>query len=255
MGALLHSRGDQPDGPKAVSQSITQAGEKIVHNETEEIVPNDLIDHIDEIVRERSLLKHPFYQAWTEGTLPLDSLKGYAAQYFHFEAAYPTFLSGIHHRCSDRRIRQLLLDNLWDEEHGPDNHVELWLRFCEALGLDRDEVLVGEPADATADLIGTYEEVTSRAPLAAGAAALYAYESQVPEVARVKLQGLRQFYSLDDGDAVSFFKVHQTLDEEHSEAEKEMVLALASTEHESTAAVDAVDQATKALWRFLDGVY
>ena len=71
----------------------------------------DLVTRIDEIVRRRSLLKHPFYQAWTMGELPLESLCGYAAQYYHFELAYPTFLSGLHHRCSDQSIRQLLLDN------------------------------------------------------------------------------------------------------------------------------------------------
>jgi pyrroloquinoline-quinone synthase len=69
-----------------------------------------------------------------------ESLKQYAKEYFHFEAMYPTFLSAVHSRCSDRKARQLLLDNLWDEEHGEENHVELWLRFCDALGLDREEV-------------------------------------------------------------------------------------------------------------------
>ena len=214
-----------------------------------------LIDRIDKVIQERSLLKHPFYQAWTKGTLPLESLKGYAAQYYHFELAYPTFLSGIHHRCTDRRIRHLLLNNLWDEEHGCDNHVELWLKFCVALGLERDEVITGKPAETTSDLIAKYKDLTSDAPLAAGAAALYAYESQVPEVAEAKLQGLRQFYSLSGGDSVAFFSLHRTLDEEHAEAEKEMVLTLATTEIESSAAIEAVDQATMALWRFLDGVY
>ena len=216
---------------------------------------NHLMDRIDQIVQERSLLKHPFYKAWTEGTLPLESLKGYAAEYYHFELAYPTFLSGLHYRCSDRRVRHLLLENLWDEEHGPDNHVELWLRFCDALGIDRDQVVSGEPTEATVDLVATYQRLTSDEPLAAGASALYAFESQVPGVAREKIRGLREFYSLEDDDSVSFFRVHQTLDEEHSEAEREMVVALAPTEAESSSALEATDDATKALWHFLDGVY
>ena len=78
----------------------------------------ELTDRIDEIIRNKSLLTHPFYQAWNKGELPLDSLREYAAQYYHFELAYPTFLSGLHHRCSDPTVRRLLLDNLWDEEHG-----------------------------------------------------------------------------------------------------------------------------------------
>ena len=47
-------------------------------------------ENLDAIIDERSLLKHPFYQAWTAGTLPLESLREYAKQYFHFEAAFPT---------------------------------------------------------------------------------------------------------------------------------------------------------------------
>ena len=214
----------------------------------------DLIDRIDDLIQERSLLTHPFYQAWNEGRLPLDNLKEYAKQYYHFEASYPTFLSGVHHRCPDSRVRQLLLDNLWDEEHGEDNHVELWLRFCDALGVDRADVTTGETETATDDLVAAYRRLTSTGPLAAGAAALYAFESQVPEVARVKIQGLRDHYSIGE-ESAEFFTVHRTLDLEHSDAERQMVRALAPTDADATAALDATDQATKALWTFLDGVY
>ena len=73
---------------------------------------------LDAIIDERSLLKHPFYQAWNAGTLPLESLREYAKQYFHFEAAFPTFLSAIHARMEPGAARQAVLENLWDEEHG-----------------------------------------------------------------------------------------------------------------------------------------
>ena len=216
---------------------------------------NDLVAQIDELIEEKSLLKHPFYQAWTEGSLPVESLRDYASQYYHFEKAYPTFLSGLHYRCSDQRIRQLILDNLWDEEHGEENHVELWLRFCEALDLDRDEVRRGKPNKATAKLLATYGELTAESSLAAGASALYAYESQVPAVAKEKIRGLREFYGVDDARSVSFFSVHKTLDEEHSDAERDMVLTLAATEEDDVDSLDAVERASDALWRFLDGVY
>ena len=212
-------------------------------------------DQIQDIIRKRSLLKHPFYQAWSNGSLPIASLERYAGQYYHFELAYPTFLSGLHHRCSDQGIRQLLLNNLWDEEHGEENHVELWLRFCEGLGVDRNEVQSAPQLKETAALVRTYRELTSEAPVAAGAAALYAYESQAPEVAAAKLQGLREFYGFEDERSVSFFTVHKTLDEEHSKAEKDIVLTLASTPEEQEAVTQAVDRATEALWRFLDSVY
>jgi len=37
---------------------------------------------IDAKVAERAMLKHPFYQAWTEGRLPLDTLRDYRAAIF-----------------------------------------------------------------------------------------------------------------------------------------------------------------------------
>lgn len=201
------------------------------------------------------MLKHPFYRAWTSGTLPLESLRQYATQYYHFELAYPTFLSGVHHRCNDRSIRQLILVNLWDEEHGPDNHVELWLRFCDSLGLRRDSVEESGTMPATDTLVETYRRLTTTGAPAAGVAALYAFESQVPEVAKAKIQGLQTFYGIQDVRSVSFFTVHQTLDQEHSAAEREMVLSLAKTEEDQKEVLDAVDESSLALWQFLDGVY
>jgi pyrroloquinoline-quinone synthase len=215
----------------------------------------DLIERVDELVQERSLLTHPFYEAWNRGDLPLESLRDYAGQYFHFEAAYPTFLSGLHHRCDDPAVRRLILDNLWDEEHGDDNHVELWLRFCDALGLDRERVRSGSAVAATESLVGRYRELTSSGPLAPGAAALYAFESQVPAVAAAKIDGLRRFYGMDDDRSVSFFRVHRTLDIEHAGAERQMVAAMADAESSHADVLEAVDAATASLWSFLDGVY
>ena len=40
-----------------------------------------LVKSIDQIIEERSLLKHPFYQMWSDGKLELDSLKGYSKEY------------------------------------------------------------------------------------------------------------------------------------------------------------------------------
>lgn len=218
-------------------------------------MPTNLVARINDVIEKKRLLDHPFYQAWNMGTLPLESLKLYAEQYFHFETAYPKFLSGLHHRCSDQEVRQLILDNLWDEEHGPENHVELWLRFCEGIGLNRNDVQTGTAGNATMELVKTYIELTATGPLAAAAAALYAYESQVPQVAGAKIDGLRRFYNISDRRSLSFFETHKTLDEAHSEAEREMVTTLAGSHEDEEAAVDATIRATQTLWGFLDEVY
>ncbi|MCX6020149.1 MAG: iron-containing redox enzyme family protein, partial [Chloroflexi bacterium] len=146
---------------------------------------------VEAAIENKSLLKHPFYQAWTAGTLPVAALQQYAAQYYHFELAFPTFLSAVHTRTPHLAVRQQILSNIWDEENGPDNHTELWLRFCDSLGLDRTAVESSEQRPETAQLIGTYRDLCGGGHYSQGLAALLAYEGQVPAVATQKIAGLK----------------------------------------------------------------
>ncbi len=161
-------------------------------------MPNGTIVSLDLLSAEMSLLKHPFYQAWTAGTLSADRLRNYAVQYYRHVAAFPRYLSALHSRCDDLETRQLLLENLIDEERGPGNHPELWLRFAQMIGLGRAEILAAQPLPATTALIDTFSHLSRDLPLSAGLAALYVYESQVAEVASAKIEGLRRFYGITD---------------------------------------------------------
>src|SRR6266568_3107607 len=119
-----------------------------------------LLDRIDALIDERHLLTHPFYVKWSEGTLPRENLQEYARQYYAFESSFPRFLSALHSRVERADVRQLLLDNLWDEEHGTDNHAELWLRFAEGIGVERADVKEARWNDATSALVQFYSDVT-----------------------------------------------------------------------------------------------
>ena len=210
---------------------------------------------LDEIIEDRSLLKHPFYQAWNAGTLPLDSLREYAKQYFHFEAAFPTFLSAIHARMEPGEARKAVLDNLWDEEHGDKNHLALWLQFCESLGLDEAEVRASEPNTETRELVEGFRATCTEGTVAEGLATLYAYESQAPRVAETKIHGLRSFYGFEDPKGYEFFSVHQEVDVYHSQSERDVVTAAATTAEARDGLEDATRVAADRLWRFLDGAY
>jgi pyrroloquinoline-quinone synthase len=213
-----------------------------------------LLDRIDALIAERHLLKHPFYTKWREGTLSREALQEYARQYYAFESTFPRLLSALHTRSEDAAVRQSILDNLWDEEHGDANHAELWLRFAEGIGVDREDVRSASHNDGTKRLLSTYRSAVADAPLAAGVAALYAYEGQVPEVATEKINGLRDRYGVDDARTLSFFAVHSTLDVEHSGAERDMIASLAASEADEEAALATTRAALDAWWGFLSAV-
>lgn len=211
--------------------------------------------YLEKIIAEKGLLKHPFYQDWTAGKLTIEQLCEYARQYYQFESAFPTFLSAVHSRCPSLPVRQLILDNLWDEEHGEDNHPALWLRFCNALGVSRDEVLQADILPETHALVDTYRSITLTRPYAEGMAALFAYEVQAPAIAEQKILGLNRFYGITEKSAVSFFTTHMTADVAHSGAERQIIEEYADTPERQQAVAQAVRQARDALWLFLDGVY
>lgn len=207
---------------------------------------------IDRIVAKRHLLNHPFYTAWTEGRLTMDALRGYAGQYYQHVLSFPTYLSAVHSETVELESRQYLLENLIDEERGEDNHPELWLRFCEGLGLKREDVRATAPLPETATCDSWFRDIAARGP-AAGLAALYAYESMVPPVAEAKIDGLKRHYGIDDERTLQFFTVHLEVDEWHAKVARDLLDRTVPAD-ERAAAVRAADEATKAIYTLLDGV-
>lgn len=209
------------------------------------------MEKLDARIASRHLLDHPFYQRWSAGTLTRDELQEYARQYWHYTLAFPTFLSGIHAHTDDLAMRQMLLENLVEEERGPENHPELWLRFCDSLGLSRDEVRACAPNAATSALIDCMRSLAREGTLHEGLAALYAYESQVPAVAKAKIAGLAQFYSMD---APQFFSVHEEADVHHSATSRELLNRLCDDDAKVAQAENATTRVLDALYGFLDSV-
>ena len=209
---------------------------------------------IDSKVSERAMLKHPFYQAWTEGRLPLDTLRDYARQYFHHVEAFPRAVSAVHSACEDREGRRMLAENLAEEEGldaGKQDHASLWLMFACGLGESEAAVRAQTLNPETQALIDTFRRL-SRRSYASGLGALYAYESQFPGVAAAKIEGLIDRYGIADEPTLRFFRVHESADVEHSAVCRALLDRLPDAE--KAEAIAAAEELAGALWNFLSGV-
>lgn len=209
---------------------------------------------IDAALAERAMLTHPFYQAWEEGALTRDALRAYAKQYFHHVEAFPRAVSAVHANCPTPAGRKLLAENLAEEEgvgEGKDDHAALWMGFAESLGADEAEVRAEELNPETRTLIETFRKL-SRRSYASGLAALYAYENQLPGVAKTKIKGLVERYDLDEPRALKFFQVHELADIEHADVCRELLDSL--PEQERAEAHAAACELADALRLFLTGM-
>lgn len=209
---------------------------------------------IDAAIEARSMLTHPFYQAWEHGALTRDALKAYAKQYFHHVEAFPRAVSAVHANCPNAKGRRLLAENLAEEEglgQGKDDHASLWLGFAAGMGADEAEVRAVSVNAETQGLIDTFRKL-SRQSYASGLGALYAYESQLPAIAKTKIEGLVERYDVTEPRTLKFFEVHELADVEHSDVCRELLDAL--PEDQRAEAHAASCELAEALRMFLTGM-
>jgi pyrroloquinoline-quinone synthase len=211
-------------------------------------------NELEQRIAKYDLLCHPFYKAWTAGELTREDLREYSADYYHHVAAFPTYLSALHSRLEDGKLRREVLRNLCDEEIEGACHADLWLNFSEGFEASADDVRKSEPVNEVKALIAKFGEIAREGTTAEALAAFYAYESQVPRVAKEKANGLKNMYGADVK-TCGYFTLHQTADVHHSNVWRQQLDALiAADPAQAEKALASAESAAQALWAALDGI-
>jgi pyrroloquinoline-quinone synthase len=214
--------------------------------------PLNLVEALDAKIAEFHLLKSPFYQAWTAGTLTRESLALYAEQYYQHVRAFPEYLQTLAERA-DASLRPLVQENLDEELDAANPHPKLWRDFAAAVGADGTALDSAKPLPQVAALVDSYRDICSRGTPAEAVAALYAYEAQVPEIAGKKMEGLRRHYGITDAAALRYFAVHEEADVRHRAAWREWLTQ--QTEADQQQVLAAAERGLRALWGALEAVY
>src|SRR5580698_3410767 len=154
-----------------------------------------LLDRLDAAIAERNLLNHPFYQDWQAGKLSRESLQLYASQYYRHVEAFPKHLRVLAAR-TEGPIRDIVMENLAEEEKPSRPHPKMWRVFAGALVVGEDDITCCPALPGTQAVVETFREIVGDRPVAEAVAALYAYEAQVPEIAATKIDGLKKFYGV-----------------------------------------------------------
>ena len=214
----------------------------------------NFIDKIDNLIEKHHLLNHSFYKAWNAGELSKETIREYAAQYFQHVSSFPRYLSAIHSNCDDIETRQLLLENLNEEEQGKENHPELWMRFAEGMGNTRKNVNETVPIKETEKLVKIFKKLSKSEKYHIGLAALYCYESMQPEISETKKDGLQKFYNINDEDTLKFFTVHMHADKWHRKVVRNIIKKVADSKSKQNEITTSVEAALDSLNNFLTGM-
>lgn len=220
----------------------------------------EFFGQLDERVSKYDLLCHPFYKAWSAGRLTREDLREYAQDYYHHVEAFPSYLAALGMRLEQGEVRDAVLANMCDEKGvegkngtGGVPHSDLWLDFAEGMGSSRN-LEWHSPVPEIRQLIQYFNRVAREGMPEEALAALYAYESQVPRIAKEKEDRLREMYGADDK-TCGYFALHAEADIYHARVWRKLLEKRLGDHPEATeAALDAAENAARFLWQALDGI-
>lgn len=204
---------------------------------------------IESLVAEHSLLKHPFYLAWSAGKLTKEQLAGYAKEYYFAAKNVPAVMEAIRGNLP-RDASESTCATFSKHAEEEREHIRLFERFASSLGVSEKELESYEPTETVEEAVASIVEAASEG-FEEGIAAMYAFECDLPAISRSKIDGLIKFYGLRSDDAHAYFEEHLR-EEQHLCFWRDLLRKVPSGKIPK--AVTAARQTVSAQNRVLDGV-
>ncbi len=205
----------------------------------------NIIKRIDAMIEEKSLLKHPFYQMWSDGKLTQESLAGYSKEYFQLVKVVPSFMAPIIEKAPDSVIKELI-ENQQEES----DHIKPWINFAGELGISEDELISYSGTPKTRNAVSNLDELMNT--YESGVCAMYSFEKEIPKISQTKLDGLTEFYGMTNDEATEYFKLHTEADIRHAAAWRD-ILEISSTDYGKL--IEIADKSISAQHLLLDSCY
>ena len=197
------------------------------------------------MIEEKSLLKHPFYQMWSDGKLTKESLAGYSKEYFQLVKTVPSFMAPIIEQAPESVIGELV-ENQQEES----DHIKLWISFAGQLGIAKDELIAYSGLPKTREAVSNLNDLMQT--FEGGACAMYAFEKEIPKISQTKLDGLAGFYGMTNEESTEYFTLHTKADIRHA-ASWRNILERSTTD--SGDLIEIADKSISAQNLLLDGCH
>jgi pyrroloquinoline-quinone synthase len=189
-----------------------------------------LSQKIDVLIEEYSLLKHPFYQSWSAGTLTKDMLAGYSKEYYQLVKAVPVFSAMI--LANSPVALQKEVQGVYLEEK---EHIGFWEKFARALDIDLETIQSYQGMEKTN--VAVQKMTDACTDFASAATVMYAFEKEIPMISKTKLEGLDQFYGMTSKDATDYFVIHSEADVRHAALWREVLDGMPAEKHDALLAI------------------
>ena len=176
--------------------------------------------------------EHPWQQLFLEGKLSQDQLKVWAQNRYYFHAGIPAKDANVFCKLPNNKDAQGMWLEKLQEEMGDDeeqSHPEMFLDFCEGLGLGRDEVKNAEVFAPIKIGVDAYRDMARVRPFQVGVGSSIS-EFLIPFKMTRMLKAFREHYNFIPDKALHFFEAHREADERHGNIMINLVETYGQTE-------------------------
>ena len=223
--------------------------------------------------------KHPFHVAMNEGRVSPDALRGWVANRFYYQRNIPIKDAAILANCPVREVRRAWIHRILDHDGvalrrgglqsaqpgeisaagkpplSEEGGIEAWLRFGEACGISRDELLDNRHLlPGVRFAVDGYVNFARNQPwpiaIASSLTELFA-----PDLMTARLAAFEKFYQWIDPRGLDYFRRRVTQARRDSDEALAITLEYCNTPELQREAVRALEFKCDVLWSMLDAIH
>lgn len=218
--------------------------------------PSELVDRLREVGARRYHDRHPFHLRLHSGGCSKGEVQAWALNRYAYQAAIPRKDASLIARLDDAAMRRAWRQRLIDHDGAADGEggLERWLRLCESLGFNRDEVTALKGVlPATRFAVDAYVAFVRERPLLEAVASSLT-ELFSPQVIKTRVSGMLAHYDFVSAESLAYFTARPEQASRDVESALAYVAAHATTRAQQDAVVAALEFKCDVLWAMLDAL-
>ena len=219
---------------------------------------DNVLDEISVILKEKNNYSHPLWKGMVDGTHNLEQVKYFCHQHSIITLHNHNYHGRIYVACPDPDWRERIAEVSYEEATGRlfangVSHHKLYLNYAKSLGISREELYATNYC-AGAVMFKTYmNDVCSRF-LEGVSVSMLAGEAQIPGLYGKIANTLKEKFDIGD-EGLQYWIVHDTADEDHSSAGRELLDKFATTEEDMQLVLKSVNDMMNVMFLMYDDIW
>jgi len=210
------------------------------------LTTQDVLDAIAQMHKDQPMYGHPLWTGMVEGKWDFEQTKYLCKQHGGIPLHNHNYHGNLYTICPDPEWREMIAEVAYEEATGRlfsdgVSHHKLYLNFAKGLGLKPEEMYDPPYCPGVVAFQAYFTNICRKSFLEGVSAHMLAGEAAIPGLYIQIAHKLQEKFGLDD-EAVAYWVIHDSADEEHSDVGRKLLDQYASNEKERLLVIKTAKQ-------------